>query len=491
LVDHALGIHYTLIHSPGALSGPTTEIKVYGPTIKAFSATSKNLTSLDVSACTELTDLYCSDNQLVALDVSNNAKLAYLNCSNNRLTHLDASNNLKLKSLSCESNQLTTLDVSSCTELIYLDCYDNRLTSLDGLDNTKIANLNCRNNFLNFSSLPLFNYSHGSYSYSPQGKLNIAPVKNAVDLSDQLSANDMYGFRRITKYTWKTTGGSTLVEGTDFTAEDGVFTFLKIPDIDIYCEMTNVAFTGLTLVTEHIDPSSFIFDCELSIPENVVVTRNGSVLKESDIVQTGDELVITATPPAGYNLALLNVNGMTFTNGETFTVRDNDLVIEATFIAINYTLTFPEQVTVKRNDIAISASDAVNIGDRLVISATPSTGYVLISLTVNGSDFTNNHAFTVGAEDVVIEAVFELSTSVNNPLAIEVVVYPNPFKNKLYIDDPIGLVILKLELVDVLGNVLIIPNNAREINTEELKCDFYLLRITTSKGVVVKKLIKH
>ncbi|MCH5174927.1 MAG: hypothetical protein J1F40_03480, partial [Prevotellaceae bacterium] len=50
-----------------------------------LSCAENQLTALDVSKNTALTDLYCSDNQLTALDVSKNTALTYLECYNNQI----------------------------------------------------------------------------------------------------------------------------------------------------------------------------------------------------------------------------------------------------------------------------------------------------------------------------------------------------------------------------------------------------------------------
>ncbi len=104
------------------------------------------LTSLDVSGCTALTELECYSNELTALDVSKNTALTYLNCYDNELTALDASKNMTLTSLSCEYNQLTSLNVNGCTALTYLSCSENQLTSLDISKNTALTSLYCYNN---------------------------------------------------------------------------------------------------------------------------------------------------------------------------------------------------------------------------------------------------------------------------------------------------------------------------------------------------------
>ena len=106
------------------------------------------LTTLDVSANTALTELYCYENQLTKLDVSNNTALQYLNCDGNQLTALNVGNNTALLSLSCGNNRLTALNVSKNTVLESLYCSNNPLTTLDVSKNTALKELYCYNNNL-------------------------------------------------------------------------------------------------------------------------------------------------------------------------------------------------------------------------------------------------------------------------------------------------------------------------------------------------------
>ena len=129
------------------------------------------LTSLDVSGCTALEELWCDDNPLTSLDVSGCTALKGLNCNNNPLTSLDVSGCTALKGLSCQNIQLTSLDVSGCTSLAYLNCSNNdqltslnvsgtaleelelwitdiQLTSLNVSGCTALKKLNCNNNQL-------------------------------------------------------------------------------------------------------------------------------------------------------------------------------------------------------------------------------------------------------------------------------------------------------------------------------------------------------
>ena len=76
-------------------------------------------------------------NQLTELDVSKNTALTELGCNMNQLRKLDLRDNKALKELCCSVNQLTELDLSQNTELRVLQCKENQLTSLD-LENTKL-----------------------------------------------------------------------------------------------------------------------------------------------------------------------------------------------------------------------------------------------------------------------------------------------------------------------------------------------------------------
>ncbi len=106
------------------------------------------LTSLDISSNTALTTLDCSVNRLTVLDVGNNTALKDLDCSCNSLTGLELGNNSALHSLFCYGNQLETLDVSNNLELTVLTCADNLLTRLDLSHNTDLRSLNCFDNRL-------------------------------------------------------------------------------------------------------------------------------------------------------------------------------------------------------------------------------------------------------------------------------------------------------------------------------------------------------
>ena len=118
------------------------------PNLKKLDCKNNNLTCLDVSQNTKLTELYCEFNQLTSLDLSKNIALTKLDCARNQLTSLDLSKNTALTELTCQGNQLTSLDVSNNPALTYLNCNYNQLTSLDLSKNIALTKLGCESNQL-------------------------------------------------------------------------------------------------------------------------------------------------------------------------------------------------------------------------------------------------------------------------------------------------------------------------------------------------------
>ena len=103
------------------------------------------VTSVDVSACTNLKVLNVSRCSIQTLDVSKNTKLTKLLCSNNWLQTLNLSNNTALTFVNCSENRIKTLDVSKLTKLQVLYCMENKLTKLDVSKNTALKELDCSN----------------------------------------------------------------------------------------------------------------------------------------------------------------------------------------------------------------------------------------------------------------------------------------------------------------------------------------------------------
>ena len=116
--------------------------------LKWFRCNDNQLTTLDISQNTALTDLWCEGNLLTSLDISQNLALTFLACNNNLLTSLDISQNLLLSNLYCSNNSLSTLDVSQHSNLAFLECNSNQLTKINVSLNPLLQSLQCDSNLL-------------------------------------------------------------------------------------------------------------------------------------------------------------------------------------------------------------------------------------------------------------------------------------------------------------------------------------------------------
>ena len=169
---------------PDAYSAGDTKMTVYG-NLTGFDCSQNDydITAIDVSHNTQLTELDCFRNDISSLDVSKNTQLERLSCGSNNLTNLDVSKNTQLTKLYCGSNKLTTLDVSKNTKLERLSCYKNRLSSLDVSKNTQLKTLHCHGN--NFSTQALDAIYCALPARLPSDNAQIFPLDESSPISEQ------------------------------------------------------------------------------------------------------------------------------------------------------------------------------------------------------------------------------------------------------------------------------------------------------------------
>lgn len=228
---------------------------------------------------TELTQLSLSDNPIAGIDLSAYTELYSLRLQNCGYTEFDASPFKKLGNFVIDGNSLTnlTLDNPALWNLFAAGCdlesldlskvpllqqayigY-NKLTTLDVSMLPLLKVLEIPGNCFTLTTLPRVLSTYSSYNYANQALYPVT-VKDGciIDLSDQL----MVGTNR-TNYRWfrdrnvgyledGTIAGDELVEGTEYTEDDGVFTFFAMVK-DAVCVMTNQAFPGFIFLSEPID----------------------------------------------------------------------------------------------------------------------------------------------------------------------------------------------------------------------------------------------
>ncbi len=104
---------------------------------------------INAAGATALKTLLCPDTGLTSIDLTGATSLEVLDCSTrNQLTSLDVSTNKSLKTLYISGNNLEKLDVSNNSELTWLDCIGNGLTELILNGATSLEHINCDGNNL-------------------------------------------------------------------------------------------------------------------------------------------------------------------------------------------------------------------------------------------------------------------------------------------------------------------------------------------------------
>lgn len=196
--------------------------------LQVLSCTNNGLTELILPETLILVDIYCSNNKLKRLDVSRYTSLSQIHCEFNQLTELKLPKTQTLKEVWCRENELTSLDVSGNIALERLTCNSNDLERLNVRTNTSLQVLECQENqlkaldisqngmltvlYVGFNSLSDIDVSMNkaleelSCEYNQLTKLDISPCKDLKELacsSNQLLTLDI---SQNTKLTYITCG---------------------------------------------------------------------------------------------------------------------------------------------------------------------------------------------------------------------------------------------------------------------------------------------
>ncbi|MBR2823665.1 MAG: leucine-rich repeat domain-containing protein [Clostridia bacterium] len=104
------------------------------------------MSSLSITACSALDGVDCSGCRLANLQIGACSEFWDLNCADNLLVTLDIASCAALGNLQCANNRLTALPVTNLPNLVDLDCSNNLITALDFTGCDSLQDLNCSNN---------------------------------------------------------------------------------------------------------------------------------------------------------------------------------------------------------------------------------------------------------------------------------------------------------------------------------------------------------
>lgn len=257
-----------------------------------------NFTSFDLTDFSSLYQLSLNDNKLKTIDLSKVPGLGLASIANNQLTSITLNNNNSLWMLYLNGNKFTNISLDGAPNLAQLTLADNYLTSLNVDKLTKLIALSIDHNYFRFSTLPPVLSRYALYQYHSQYPVDVTPSEGQVDLSSEAVVGGV-----ATDYTWYLDmpyvneegelEGENLFEGTEYTIENGVTTFLNTFD-NVVCVMLNSTFPDLILTTDLMDIT------EVGVEG---VAANG----DTRVAVIGNSIAITAE--AGAKIALIGTNG--------------------------------------------------------------------------------------------------------------------------------------------------------------------------------------
>jgi len=276
-----------------------------------------SLTNLDVSNCTSLIELYCNNNLLNSLDVSKNTNLIRLVCGANQLSTLDVNKNTALTTLNCDYNQLSTIDVSNNRNLMSLVCHLNQLDSLDVSNNTALTMLYCSHNPID--NLYLNNNISLTHLYCDNNSLNSLDVSNNKSLNDlrcndnQLNNLDISNNINLTILSciYNSLSSLDLSNNTVLTHLNCYNNHLPLSDLFAASEVVSDSiykYLGLqTLPPQTVLTGDTLFQTESvfnSIYTMYAVTKNGVSASSSDYIVTNGAIIFKDS--GNYNVTMTN-----------------------------------------------------------------------------------------------------------------------------------------------------------------------------------------
>lgn len=189
-----------------------------------------------------LTDINLSKNYITDVTFVNVAHILKLNLADNRLSTFSLKNFDSLTDVDLSNNKLSgDFSLAYQAEAVNVNLSGNSISSLTTVDMPNLKSFNIANNAMTLATLPDFT-AIDSYTYAPQQQLAIVAYAPAINLTEQNVKVNNYS----TVFTLKKVDGTPLTEGVDFTGTGGAFKFINTELGNVYCEMTHQAFPDFT-----------------------------------------------------------------------------------------------------------------------------------------------------------------------------------------------------------------------------------------------------
>ena len=152
-------------------------------------------------------------------------------------------------------------------------------------------------------------------------------------------------------------------------------------------------------------------------------------------------------------------------------------------ICDNITITV---ISANENMGTVSGSGEYLFGSEVTITATPKQGYRFVSWYDGNTE--NPRTIVVEAEATYI-ATFEEEIGIETASELdELRLYPNPTSGTITFN---STDIRKVEVMDAMGRMVAVYNDSYIIDLSKLSKGYYTLRITTDRGVAIRKVVRN
>ena len=140
----------------------------------------------------------------------------------------------------------------------------------------------------------------------------------------------------------------------------------------------------------------------------VTPSGTGSVTLSKTTAQMGDEVTVTPTPAAGYQLKSITTSPARTVTNNKFTMPAGNVTVTVTFEKVKYAIT--TTITPSGTGTATLSKNSASIGEEVKVTPEPAKGYKLKSITTSPSRTVTNNKFTMPASAVEVTVTFEKET---------------------------------------------------------------------------------
>ncbi len=273
----------TIINANGDSEIQITEAANYTSSMNCYSLNISDLTGIE--AFTNLDALNCALNNLTSLDLSQNTSLTEVICESNNLTSLILPTTGNLFTIECRFNQITTLDLSQVNNVSFLNAEGSGLYNLDLRNGNNGYLTNAYFNVTNNPNLSCVNVDDVAYSTANWTNIDAGTVFSTNCIAPPALVNiPNANFKAyLVGNTAINTNGNTEIEVSEATAFGGTIdcsnqNIVELTGIEEFVNLTalNCSSNNLTSLDLTQNTSLTSLDCNSNNLSSLEVKNNNN-----------------------------------------------------------------------------------------------------------------------------------------------------------------------------------------------------------------------